>query len=511
LIILLALTNLTSISNTITSHGPLESPKDFFIGVQADDWLGLKNWGGFWSQVDPLEALSTNGVSWNRVGVRFDNNSDLQSTDSWCSVYYSAEVLRASQENGMNSNLFFFLSHMPAHAGQQPCPPWMENMSINEKAQALNDSCFFIVDYYQSQGIEIGLYDAGNEIDFGIVDERPPIDGSVDWFDTNWLKSNTWASEATMLKGAIAGIKRADPDAKIQLHMAISNRPSFVREFFQFMLDRSVPFDFAGLSFYPTWQGDNEQATFSSLKLCIEELTRLDLDILITEYAYPSAPSSTMAEYNKAVDEYPLTDEGQARFIEDFLRWVYNFENLVGAFYYAPDYHLPETRPDLESAIFPHFSVFHNDYDAKPSLKEFRKFHSELCIFNSIDTNLSVHEFTMNESANQLRFIISSSDNSLGYCNVTFPREILPNPYRVMIDGNLLDFSESHNESFSSIYFETTGSSGVIVIAGNLTQSYSQVDDFLVFISPVILATLVFCLGAFVILRKKKEGALTLP
>jgi len=132
------------------------------------------------------------------------------------------------------------------------------------------------------------------------------------------------------------------------------------------MIEFNVPYDIAGLSFYPSYTGP-ERPSLESLEQSIEMINALDKKVLICEYGYPSSPSIQDPIMDGPVDGYPLTPDGQASFVEDFLSWCYIQPNIVGAFYFYPDNFLSETDPDIHGA--PHTSLFYNDSTMKPALE----------------------------------------------------------------------------------------------------------------------------------------------
>jgi len=348
------------------------SEPDFLIGGTAYDWLVMRHLGGYWQDTDPLAILKTHGIEYNRIGVCIKHR-EAGHPDSWCSIEYAEEVIRSTIENQMGVDLFFYLSDTAAHAGQQPCPESWTSYSIEEKAEALRNHTYEVSKYYHDRGFVIDLIEIGNEIDFGILDERPPL--GVDWFDPHWMRENIWEKEAIMLTGAIEGVKRVYPDAQIVLHIGNTARPEFVHAFFNSMLAFNVPYDIAGLSFYPSYTG-NERPSMESLEECIEKINALDKKVLISEYGYPSSPSIQDPILDGSVEGYPLTPEGQASFVEDFLGWCYGQPGIIGAFYFYPDNFLSETEPDIHGA--PHTSLFYNDSTIKPALESISDLSGEL-------------------------------------------------------------------------------------------------------------------------------------
>jgi arabinogalactan endo-1,4-beta-galactosidase len=376
--------NVFAASTTITMNGNYSIKANFergdfyIVGGTAYDWLWMKRQGFAWAEVDPLQTLKDNGMDWNRVGVLI-GPGPIGFPPSWCSIEYAEQVMKSSVEAGMRLDLFFYLSDTVAYWGRQPCPTEWGNFTIEEKTEALREHCYNTTKYYKDKGFNIEIYEIGNEIDVGLCGEVAPEDKRADE-DIEWLRENIWSKEAQMLKGAIAGVKQADPAATILLHMANSfgAQPA---NFFGYMLESGVPFDIAGLSFYPssawpTFPGGSLY-TITNLQHCIEEIATRGKKVMICEFAYTSSKNPAFPYYDQPVAGYPITPEGQAQYVAYFLRWCYSTPNVVGAIYFAPDNISPETDPE-HCGDNAHFSLFFGDTTPKPALNEFKKFRDEI-------------------------------------------------------------------------------------------------------------------------------------
>ena len=224
-----------------------------------------------WREHSSIESLRRHGFQWIRFGITTRSSAELSAARDWASLpwkhdYWSSRemgerVLSAAAAAGMRLYLFLFLSETAAHGGQQIPPTAWQDGDVLSTCEALEQYCFETARYYETRGIEIDVYEVGNEIERGICgfrpDERVPRPPEVDQLrDVQWMRENVWTSEALMLTAAIRGIKRADPEGQIVLH--ISTRPSpedlLVVAFFEAMVQAGVPFDYAGLSYYP-WSG----------------------------------------------------------------------------------------------------------------------------------------------------------------------------------------------------------------------------------------------------------------
>lgn len=321
----------------IVSAMPLESITNKYVGAMVCDYLAKRIWD-IWKRFDPLPTLRKNGFGWARVWVRTINNHDLRNTpvsqwndlpwkeEYWSSLEYAEQILKEASQEGMRLNLVFFLSDKPAASFYQPVPSDWEGLSVDESATALEDYCYKTIKYLRDKGLNIEIYEVGNEIEYGILDFLPGhrinLDPSIDiTTDMEWMRNNIWNIEATLLKGAIRGIKKADPGAKITLHInTVGLRPEnyIVKSFFKTMIDYGVEFDFAGLSFpyfnyYPV-----PQPFFNSsqLRQIIDYISFLGKKVIVSEFSYPNNPNGITGTPDPA---YPFTLEGQAKWIKDFL------------------------------------------------------------------------------------------------------------------------------------------------------------------------------------------------
>src|SRR5262249_10882650 len=141
----------------------------------------------------------------------------------------------------------------------------------------------------------------GNEIDQGIVNFRPgeriAVPPGTDIVcDVHWMRDNVWTIEAKLLAAGIAGVRRANPAAKIVLHptgmvglcLGIEG-PAF----FDAMVDLNVDFDIGGLSFYPGLLPlDGKWGLGPALQrgqALVAHLASLGKKTIIAESAYPHA------------------------------------------------------------------------------------------------------------------------------------------------------------------------------------------------------------------------------
>ncbi len=333
---------------------------DLRLGGVVSDYIVHRIWGDKWRQTDPLQTMVDNGMDWVRVGVTTVSAPPLAATPPadwnkfvydrpfWSSREVVGQVLKEAAAKGMKLNLFLFLSDKAAHASIQDSPEDWRGLSVAETAQRVQEHARDIAAYYKAQGLTIDLYDIGNEIENGILGFRPgerlpPLPPGVSGLeDPTYMRQNVWATEAVLLKAAIAGIREIDPAAKTVLHIAGLGRSQndiFVKNFFKAMIDFGVEFDYAGLS-QPyadlPWRLDQytPNCLFNRFQETADYLARLGKATIFSEVSYPRG---TPGQQAAPIPGFPFTDEGQRAYVAELLRFARNTASVGGIFYFYPE------------------------------------------------------------------------------------------------------------------------------------------------------------------------------
>jgi len=364
------------------------------------DYLWKKTWSN--KSWDPLGAMRDNGMNWVRVGVEMKDSPALASKDSkdwstlpsgdssyWSSKEYALAILKEATEKGYRKDLFLFLSPNAASGAQQDPPPEWTNLSVEDTSKKLEAYCYETVKYYVDKNVKIDLYDMGNEIERGILKFRPderikrPVGLNI-LTDMDWMRKNVWNIEATLLKSAIAGVKRADPSAKITLHgscLARGSNNTMLNGFYQAMSDYGVPYDVIGVSYY--WNdvhsddislGESQPAYYTTqewkdtLKFYTQTLKKT---FIFSEYVYTNDNYDGLTYGNDI--GYPYTPQGQQKWIKDFLKYCHDTPEVSGCIYFYPEYY-PTFQSDPAYDALNAFGLFGNDLKANAALKEFNKY-----------------------------------------------------------------------------------------------------------------------------------------
>ncbi|MBC8229293.1 glycosyl hydrolase 53 family protein [bacterium] len=366
----------------INAEGRIEKPV-FRNGVDANYWLYLatskydsadwsdvawkkseQKWYAGSEEINLFDFLHKKGV--NAFRVRLWVNEDGPH-----GLKYATEIAHAAHKSGLKPYLVIFLSDRWADFTKQPRPPAWTELDPEALKQTVRDYCGEVVQHFQNEGIKIDMYEIGNETDLGICGAFPPSIQSVS--DTERIKA--WSESAEIIKSAIAGVKSADPNGKIMLHIAMTWVYDFALGYFGFMSQHGVEFDYIGLSYYPSSPAMKEMRTIKAIDSFVSKLyNQFKRPIIIAEYAFPHTADFTHAlfkDWNHPVYGYNPTLEGQRLMLSTFLDWARKHQHIYGAYYWSPEWYVPANSP-IESGWGP-MCLFGSDGKVLPAIESFSK------------------------------------------------------------------------------------------------------------------------------------------
>ena len=308
--------------------------ESFFVGVDANYSLGMENegkeWGWDGKKEELFEGFSKRGVSAFRVRL-------WTGDEGVNGKVYATKVVKRALAAGLDPYLVLFLSEDWADMVKQPAPAIWRNLAVPERAAAVRIYSREIVAHFRSEGLRSHLYEIGNEIDYGICGVYP---GKGVKKTPASLERKHWPEAVEIIKASQAGVLEADPEAKFMLHIAHWWDLDFCIRFFQFMLRNGARVDFAGLSYFPSSNigGSLEMAQFGDVVTRLN--AAIDRPIIVPETAYPSTRefSGQFSRWKKETPGYPLTPDGQRRWISDFLGMCAIHPAISGVYYWSPEW-----------------------------------------------------------------------------------------------------------------------------------------------------------------------------
>ena len=217
---------------------------------------------------DILEIMSDYGFNWIRLRLFVDPTAENgYSKDGWCGLESTLAFAKRIKAAGMKFLLDFHYSDNWADPGKQYMPAsWSRDSGSGLEGRIYNYSKETI-ERFMAEGVTPDMVQVGNEINHGMVWPQGRIDDS-------------WVPFLVMLRCASAGVRAADPNIKIMLHIACGGQNEESVRFFDKALSRDVKFDVIGESYYPRWHG-----TLDDLKSNLTDLAeRYGKPIVVVEY-----------------------------------------------------------------------------------------------------------------------------------------------------------------------------------------------------------------------------------
>lgn len=329
------------------------------VGVDANYSLDMESGGSTWTWEgkprDLFDGIKAQGVSEFRVRL-------WTKDDGPHGKAYATDVVKRALRSGLNPYLVIFLSEDWSDMMKQPIPTAWKNLSFADRLAAVKDYSREVVTHFRKEGLHNHLYEIGNEIDYGICGEYP---GKGTKKNPESLSRSLWPRSAEIIRASQAGVLEADPEAKFLLHIAHWWDLDFCVAFFRFMVNHGVQLDYAGLSYFPSSNigGSLDLEQFGTTITRLNEA--LDRPIIIPETAYPSTRefSGQFSRWKYEVMGYPLTPEGQQRWLADFLAYCHQHPAVHAVYYWSPEW--------FGEGMWKGFALFDPKGEAKPAWASF--------------------------------------------------------------------------------------------------------------------------------------------
>ena len=312
------------------------------LGIDVSTYLEELEHGAVYlsggEPIDPLLEMRRNGVSSMRIRVW--NNPFSEKGEPYlaggCDIEGYVRLATLAKEKGFSLLMDLHYSDFWADPGKQFIPKAWVGMTVPELEVAIYNFTRGCLIRAKEAGVAPEAVQIGNEITNGILWPigRLEADGKRGNYDT-----------FTRLIGAgIRATREILPTAKIILHLERSNDKAVYQEFFSEMERYRVDYDIIGASYYPYWHGTPEEL-FENLGAC----RKFGKELMVMElgYGFTVRPYTQGGEEKRLVidadrayvkgftEKYPITPEGQAAFVRDFLRGARQ-AGLDGVYYWEP-------------------------------------------------------------------------------------------------------------------------------------------------------------------------------
>lgn len=302
-------------------------PEDFIFGMDASSLLaeensGVKYYNENGAEQDALKIFSDAGINYIRLRVwndPYDENGNGYGGGN--NDIPAAIVLgKRATEYGMKVCIDFHYSDFWADPKRQHAPKAWEGMSVEEKSSALYDFTKDSLKQLLDAGVDVGMIQIGNEINYGMSGEVK-LENVI-----------------TLLKAGSKAIREVSADygkdISIVVHYTRITDKSDVLNLVSKLVENELDFDMIGMSYYPFWDGGMDN--MSRVLELIQERCGKKAFLAETSYAYTTKDGDGSGNSFKAGDEvdgYEASVEGQASIIHDICEHVNNVGG-IGVFYW---------------------------------------------------------------------------------------------------------------------------------------------------------------------------------
>ncbi len=345
-----------------TWESPIDGLSDDFIfGMDASSVLteeksGVKYYDFDGNEQDIFKTFADAGINYIRLRVWNDpydengngyggGNNDLPT---------AIELGKRATANGMKVMIDFHYSDFWADPKRQHAPKAWEGMSVEEKADALYEFTKDSLSQLLDSGVDVGMVQVGNEINYGMSGERQ------------------FEKVLELLKAGSMAVREVSEaygkEIAVVVHYTRIEDKADVLTLVDRLVRGELDFDMIGMSYYPFWDGSFEN--MSRVLELIKEKYGKKAFIAETSYCYTTSDGDGSANNftaNDLVKGYPASATGQATMIRDICKNV-NEVGGIGVFYWEGAW-IPVGPADADnSAIWEKYgsgwaSSYASDYD----------------------------------------------------------------------------------------------------------------------------------------------------
>ena len=308
---------------------------DFITGVDVSSYVAEKNSGVKYydysgnelSDQGFFDFLAGCGVNYVRVRVwndPTDGNGGYYGGGN-CDLEVARQIGVWASNAGMKVLIDFHYSDFWADPGKQTSPKSMAAMSVDEKAEAIEQFTKESLESLLSSGVNVGMVQIGNETNNGVAGE------------------NSWENMAKIFSAGSRAVRAVASETERQILVAVhftnpeksGNMTGYAAKLDQYGVD----YDVFASSYYPYWHGtlENLNSVLSTIADTYDKM------VMVAETSYlhtwEDGDGHTNTEYEGKTGDsygYDISVQGQANEIRAVVNTVAGIEQGIGVFYWEP-------------------------------------------------------------------------------------------------------------------------------------------------------------------------------
>ena len=277
----------------------------------------------------------TKQQGWNAARVRlFVNPENASAEHKGQGVIQNLDTVKVLgariKAAGMQFMLDFHYSDTWADPSKQFTPAeWadLDDEALTDKVYEYTRDCLIAL---KTAGATPDYIQTGNEISYGMLwgDVNTPADQLKKCY---YGSEANWGRFCNLLKAAGRACREVCPKAKIILHTERVPNVKVLTNFYDQMQSKQVDYDIIGLSYYPYYHGDLTILTNALNNLFNKNYGK---DVMVVETGYSYHYKVGDKDYSSI---WPLTYEGQRKFISDLIARIKPYQRMKGLFWWFPE------------------------------------------------------------------------------------------------------------------------------------------------------------------------------
>lgn len=310
----------------------------FIKGVDLSTLLEVEKCGAHFfdggKERDVLDILKDYGI--DSVRVRLWNDPYSEAGEPYGAgtndLLETTALMKRVMEKGFDVLLDIHYSDFWADPGKQIKPKAWKNYNADQLETAVFEYTRNVMTCLKENHIFPAMVQVGNELSNGLLWPE----GKVPNYD----------NIARFVSAGIRGVRAVDTQIPVMIHLDNGGNNALYREWFDNYIKRGEDFQVIGLSYYPFWHGTLDMLTDNMNDIAVRYgkdliIAEVSMGFSMEDYAkYEKLDASKRKGYATRKElvekiEYPMTPQGQADFMQDFLNRISHIKDNKGrGFYY---------------------------------------------------------------------------------------------------------------------------------------------------------------------------------